>query len=79
MPISSSTTFDNTGSVYNISAVVTNGEFDVQKYRQYSPVLMSATFVITYFGSFATFTSALTHTYRMCLVFTATERIIHPF
>lgn len=71
MPVSATNTFDNTGSRYNISAVVTNGVFDEQKYQQYSPVYLSATFAINYCLSLASFTAIVVHTYCMFHTFLA--------
>jgi OPT family oligopeptide transporter len=69
MPISVVSTFDNTGSPYNISAVITNGVFDEQKYRQYSPIYLSTSFVLAYCSFFAVLSSVLVHTYCKCLIF----------
>lgn len=62
-PIISSQTYTNTGTPYDILKVVTNGLFDVEKYRNYSPVFISASFAIGYALSFAALTAIITHTY----------------
>lgn len=67
--MSSSRTFDNTGNRYQILTVVTDGIFDEQKYRDYSPVYMSATFAINYCLALAGFTAVVVHTYREWTVF----------
>jgi len=62
-PISSSQTYTNTGLPFDPLEVVTDGLFDVEKYRNYSPVFLSATFIINYCLSFASLTAVVTHTY----------------
>jgi len=62
-PISSSQTYTNTGAPFDPLEVVTNGLFDVEKYRNYSPVFLSATFIVNYCLSFASLTAVVTHTY----------------
>lgn len=62
-PINSSQTFTNTGAPYDITQVVTDGLFDVEKYRNYSPVFLSASFFMNYCLSFAALTAVVTHTY----------------
>lgn len=69
LPMSAYVSFDNTGMSYDPTAIVTNGEFDAEKYRAYSPMYMSATLAIAYGVAFASFTSVVVHTFRMC----------HPF
>lgn len=63
MPISAISAFDNTGARYDIRAIVTNGLFDEEKYRNYSPVFLSATFAVNYCLALAGFTSVAVHTY----------------
>ena len=62
-PVNSSQTFTNTGAPYDITQVVTDGLFDVEKYRNYSPVFLSASFFMNYCLSFAALTAVVTHTY----------------
>jgi len=62
-PITSHQTYTNTGAPYDILSVVTDGLFDVEKYRNYSPVFLSASFVVNYCLSFAALTAVVTHTY----------------
>ena len=62
-PIVSSQTFTNTGQPYDIMQIVTDGLFDVQKYRNYSPVFLSAALALNYALSFAAITAVITHTY----------------
>ena len=71
IPISIGLSFDNTGSPYNLSAVVTNNAFDQAKYEQYSPMFLPITYAFTYGTIFAGFPAVLVHTflwYRQDLV-----------
>lgn len=61
-PISSYFAWDNTGARYNAREIVSDGLFDVERYRAYSPVFMSATLVMAYALSFASFASVFVHT-----------------
>jgi OPT oligopeptide transporter protein len=64
MPISTPTGFDNTGAVYNVSNVLNdNFEFDLAKYKAYSPLFLGTTFALVYGQSFATITSVFVHAY----------------
>ncbi|KAK0208614.1 glutathione transporter [Desarmillaria ectypa] len=63
MPISSYYSFDNTGVSYDASQVVTNGVFDVEKYRAYSPVFVPTTLSLAYGLSFAIFPAVIVHTF----------------
>lgn len=63
MPISSTGSYDNTGMPYNVSAIITNGIFDEEKYKAYSPLYISATFAISYGVQFAAFTAVIVHTF----------------
>ncbi|KAL4069408.1 OPT oligopeptide transporter [Scleroderma citrinum] len=62
LPISATTTFDNTGMPYDPTQIVTNGVFDASKYAAYSPAFMPATLAIAYGVAFATFASTVAHT-----------------
>jgi len=63
LPISDSSSYDNTGSVYNVSKILTP-EFtlDLAKYKTYSPLFLSTTFSLTYGLSFATIAAVMVHT-----------------
>jgi OPT family small oligopeptide transporter len=62
LPISDSNSYDNTGSPYNVSRILNSDyEFDLQKYRAYSPLYLSTTFMLTYGLSFASIISVLVH------------------
>lgn len=64
MPISSRTSFDNTGNTYDVSRIVTpQATLDVAKYEAYSPLFLSTTFALSYGISFASITATLTHTF----------------
>ena len=55
--------FDNTGSPYNVTAIINDDStFNLEAYQAYSPLFISATFALSYGLSFASITSALTHT-----------------
>lgn len=62
-PISTYSSFDNTGAPYDPTAIITNGIFDPVKYSAYSPVFISAALCVGYCVSFASFTSVLVHTF----------------
>ncbi|KAH8736353.1 OPT oligopeptide transporter protein-domain-containing protein [Ilyonectria robusta] len=64
LPLLSSSTFDNTGSHYNISKVIDeNLDFDLSKYQEYSPMYISMSYSLTYGLSFAAVTAIIVHTY----------------
>lgn len=64
LPISSYLSFDNTGNQYNATLIFTNGAFDLEKYKAYSPVYLSVTAVLAFAGSFASITAVIVHTIR---------------
>ena len=55
--------FDNTGTQYNFSAIVTNGTFDQAKYEQYSPMFLPITYAVTYGAIFAIYPAVIVHTF----------------
>lgn len=64
LPLLSSSTFDNTGSSYNVTKVVDeNLDFVLSKYEQYSPMYISMSYSLTYGLSFAAVTAIVVHTY----------------
>ncbi|KAF5392481.1 hypothetical protein D9757_002202 [Collybiopsis confluens] len=63
LPISAPISFDNTGAPYDVSQVVTDGQFDNAKYLAYSPVFIPATLCIAYASSFAAFSAVFVHTF----------------
>jgi OPT oligopeptide transporter protein len=64
MPISADVAFDNRGHIYNASAIITNGKFDLAKYESYSPLFLSTTEYMAIGLGLASFTSVIPHTYR---------------
>lgn len=64
LPMSDSQIYDNTGSVYDTSRVVTPQlTLDEQAYKTYSPLFLSTTFALSYGLSFAAITALIVHTY----------------
>jgi hypothetical protein len=64
LPVVSSQLFDNTGSPYNVSRVInSDGTFNVDAYKAYSPLFISVTSAMSYGLSFAATTSSLTHVF----------------
>lgn len=64
LPMSDSSTYDNTGSTYDVSRIL-SPEFtlDQEAYKNYSPLFISTTFAISYGLSFAAITSLIVYTY----------------
>lgn len=61
--ISSRTSFDNSGHVYNVTRIINaDHTFNVEKYKTYSPLFLSTTFAIAYGLSFASITATISHT-----------------
>lgn len=63
MPISVPIAFDNTGVPYNLSAVVTDSNFEEAKYELYSPMFLPIATVLTYGTIFALYPASLVHTF----------------
>jgi OPT family small oligopeptide transporter len=64
MPISSSSSFDNTGKKYQVLKIVNpDTTFNQEKYDAYSPLYLSTTFALSYGLSFATMTATVTHAF----------------
>ncbi|PLN83099.1 small oligopeptide transporter, OPT family [Aspergillus taichungensis] len=60
LPISDSNSYDNTGNVYNVSRILTpEYQFDEAKYKEYSPLFLSTTFMLSYGLSFASIIAVL--------------------
>jgi len=54
--------YDNTGSEYNVSRILTaQATIDEAAYKGYSPLFISATFAVAYGMSFASITATLVH------------------
>ncbi|KAK7997966.1 hypothetical protein PG989_006006 [Apiospora arundinis] len=63
MPILSSSVFDNTGKIYDVSRILTpEFLFDSEGYANYSRVFLPITYVLSYGLQFAGLASLLTHT-----------------
>jgi hypothetical protein len=63
MPISSRTSFDNTGVTYDVSQTLTAESTSNQTaYEAYSPLFNSTTFAVSFGLSFASITATLMHT-----------------
>ncbi|KAL1845935.1 hypothetical protein VTK73DRAFT_391 [Phialemonium thermophilum] len=64
LPMSDSSTYDNTGAPYNVSRILTpDFTLDKEAYKNYSPLFLSTTFAISYGLSFATIASLLVYTF----------------
>lgn len=62
LPISDSSSYDNTGQVYNVTRILTpQMTLDKAKYQAYSPLFLSTTFSLSYGLSFATIIAVLIH------------------
>ena len=62
MPISTSVSYDNTGHKYNFTNILNDQfEFDLGKYKAYSPLFLGTTFALSYGLSFASLASVLVH------------------
>ena len=63
LPMSDSSSYDNTGNVYNVSKILTpEYTLDLAKYQSYSPLFLSTTFGLTYGLSFASIAAVIVHT-----------------
>ncbi|KAH7170320.1 OPT oligopeptide transporter protein-domain-containing protein [Dactylonectria macrodidyma] len=64
LPMSDSSTYDNTGANYNTTRILTP-EFtlDEEAYQNYSPLFISTTFAMSYGLSFAAISSLVVYTY----------------
>ncbi|KAG6841177.1 hypothetical protein C0991_001102 [Blastosporella zonata] len=80
LPISSRTSFDNTGAAYNVTRIVNpDSTFNQEAYSAYSPLFLSTTFAIAYGLSFASITATLTHAflYFRKQIWTQARRSMH--
>ncbi|KAF1982642.1 small oligopeptide transporter, OPT family [Aulographum hederae CBS 113979] len=63
LPMSDSSSYDNTGAAYNVSRILTpEYTLDEAKYKAYSPLFLSTTFAICYGMSFAMIVAVIFHT-----------------
>lgn len=64
LPMSSRTSYDNTGASYNITRIINpDSSFNITAYQGYSPLFLSTTFALSYGLSFASITATLTHAF----------------
>ncbi|KAI1078447.1 small oligopeptide transporter [Whalleya microplaca] len=64
LPMSDSSTYDNTGASYNVSRILTpDFVLDEKAYSEYSPLFISTTFALSYGLSFAAITALIVHTF----------------
>jgi len=64
LPMSDSSTYDNTGARYNTSRILTaDFTLDEEAYKAYSPLFISTTFAMSYGLSFAAISSLVVYTY----------------
>ncbi|KAI1660364.1 small oligopeptide transporter [Daldinia decipiens] len=64
LPMSDSSTYDNTGATYNVSRILTpQFTLDEEAYKAYSPIFISTTFALSYGLSFAAITALIVYTY----------------
>lgn len=64
LPMSDSATYDNTGSSYNVTRILTpEFRLDLAAYKAYSPLFLSTTFAMSYGLSFAAIASLIVYTY----------------
>ncbi|KAJ5126466.1 hypothetical protein N7448_007245 [Penicillium atrosanguineum] len=62
LPMSDSSSYDNTGAVYNVTQILTpEFTFDLAKYESYSPLFLSTTFALCYGLSFAGLAAVIVH------------------
>lgn len=56
MPVLSRATYNNKAGLFDVSRVLTDNRFDVEKYKAYSPLFLPTAFAISYALSFASVT-----------------------
>ena len=62
MPMSSRISYDNTGSQYNVTQILTPANrLNLTAYENYSPLFLSTTFALAYGLSFASITATIVH------------------
>lgn len=63
LPISSTSSYDNTGHRYNVSRILTEDlRLDVDAYKKYSPLFLGTFFSLCYGVSFGALSSVIVHT-----------------
>lgn len=62
--MSSRGSFDNTGSDYDVTQILTPElTLDIDKYQKYSPIFLSTVFAVSYGTSFASITATVVHAF----------------
>jgi OPT family small oligopeptide transporter len=80
MPMSSRTSYDNTGASYNVTMILTaDNQLNVTAYQNYSPLFLSTTFALAYGLSFASITATIVHAilFFRKQIWTQTRRALH--
>uniref|UniRef100_A0A8H8CGD0 Uncharacterized protein n=1 Tax=Psilocybe cubensis TaxID=181762 RepID=A0A8H8CGD0_PSICU len=80
LPISTRGSYDNTGKSYNVTRIIdSRNNLDVEAYKAYSPIFLSATFATSYGLSFAAITATLTHAFLFYgkQIWTQARRSLH--
>ncbi|KAH9475570.1 Sexual differentiation process protein isp4 [Psilocybe cubensis] len=78
--ISTRGSYDNTGKSYNVTRIIdSRNNLDVEAYKAYSPIFLSATFATSYGLSFAAITATLTHAFLFYgkQIWTQARRSLH--
>ncbi|KAK9384903.1 OPT oligopeptide transporter protein-domain-containing protein [Lipomyces mesembrius] len=65
MPPNTSTVYDRFGKSYNVSEAITNGVFDLRKYKAYSPPYVSAGYYMYLCASYAVYMFAFVYIFVM--------------
>ncbi|KAJ8606594.1 hypothetical protein MRB53_040823 [Persea americana] len=64
LPFIDSNVFDNSGSYYNVSRIITDDvTFDLERYQAYSPLYLPAAYIMSYWAAFASLTALIVHCY----------------
>lgn len=64
LPFLDGNVFDNTGSYYNVSRIITPDVlFDQKMYEEYSPLYLPAAYIMSYWAAFASLTALIVHCY----------------
>ena len=63
LPISSRWSYDNHGKKYDVVKILTDDQFDPDKYKNYSPIFLPISLALSYGLSFAAITSTIVHSW----------------
>ncbi|KAF8970829.1 oligopeptide transporter [Flammula alnicola] len=78
--ISARGSYDNTGNAYNVTRIInSDASLNVDAFKSYSPIFLSATFAVSYGLSFASITATLTHAFLFYgkQIWTQARRSLH--